>query len=147
MRNGCGHQGENERQWKKVNRNTYNISSIKRVTRKFLEVSRSSRAKQWQRNVQKVCCTQRKEKRDKPRPLTRVNLTTPARFVVPDGLPRSRFLDITQRRCMTSRKRLRGRLSTRLKRQTTKVEAIRINIVIKVERLWNPLDSFVICSC
>ena len=38
---------------KKVNRNTYNISSIKRVTRKFLEVSRSSRAKQRQRNVQK----------------------------------------------------------------------------------------------
>ena len=38
---------------KKVNRNTYNISSIKRVTRKFLEVSRCSRAKQRQRNVQK----------------------------------------------------------------------------------------------
>ena len=34
---GSGHQGENERQCKKknVNRNTYNISSIKRVTRKF----------------------------------------------------------------------------------------------------------------
>ena len=60
---------------KKVNRNTYNISSIKRVTRNFLEVSRSSRAK---------------EKRDKPRPLTRVNLTTPAQFVVPGSLPRSR---------------------------------------------------------
>ena len=38
---------------KKVNRNTYNISSIKRVTRKFLEVSHCSRAKQRQRNVQK----------------------------------------------------------------------------------------------
>ena len=38
---------------KKVNRNTYHISSIKRLTRKFLEVSRSSRAKQRQRNVQK----------------------------------------------------------------------------------------------
>ena len=38
---------------KKVNRSTYNISSIKRVTRKFLEVSRCSRAKQRQRNVQK----------------------------------------------------------------------------------------------
>ena len=38
---------------KKVNRNTYNISSIKRVTRKFLEVSRCSRAKHRQRNVQK----------------------------------------------------------------------------------------------
>ena len=46
-------QGENERQWKKVNGNTYNISSIKRVTKKFLEVSRCSRAKQWQQNVQK----------------------------------------------------------------------------------------------
>ena len=32
---------------------TYNISSIKRVTSKFLEVSRCSRAKQWQRNGQK----------------------------------------------------------------------------------------------
>ena len=54
MRNPSGHQGKNERQWKKkVNRNTYNISSINRVTRKFLEVSRSSRAKQRQRNVQK----------------------------------------------------------------------------------------------
>ena len=46
-------QGENERQWKKVNGNTYNISSIKRVTKKFREVSRCSRAKQWQQNVQK----------------------------------------------------------------------------------------------
>ena len=40
---------------KKVNKNTYDISSIKRVTRKFLEVSRCSRAKQRQRNVQKKC--------------------------------------------------------------------------------------------
>ena len=38
---------------KKVNKTTYDISSIKRVTRKFLEVSRCSRAKQRQRNVQK----------------------------------------------------------------------------------------------
>ena len=38
---------------KKVNKNTYDISSIKRVTKKFLEVSRCSRAKQRQRNVQK----------------------------------------------------------------------------------------------
>ena len=53
MRNASGHQGENERQRKKVNKNTYDISSIKRVTRKFLEVSRHSRAKQRQRNVQK----------------------------------------------------------------------------------------------
>ena len=33
--------------------NRYDISSVKRVTRKFLEVSRCSRAKQLQRNVQK----------------------------------------------------------------------------------------------
>ena len=47
-------QGENERQWKKeVNLNTNDISSIKRVTKTFLEVSRCSGAKQWQRNVQK----------------------------------------------------------------------------------------------
>ena len=31
-------QRENERQWKKVNGNTYDISSIKRVTEKFLEL-------------------------------------------------------------------------------------------------------------
>ena len=48
---------------KKVNRNTYNISSIKRVTGKFLKVSRCIRSKQRQRNVlkkgrkKKVCCT------------------------------------------------------------------------------------------
>ena len=44
-------QSENERQWKKVKENTYDISSIKRVTKKFLEVSRCSSAKQLQRNV------------------------------------------------------------------------------------------------
>ena len=38
---------------KKVNKNTYAISSIKRVTKTFKEVSRCSRAKQRQRNVQK----------------------------------------------------------------------------------------------
>ena len=44
MRNASGFQGLNEWQRKyKVNRNTYNISCIKRVTRKFLEVSRCSR--------------------------------------------------------------------------------------------------------
>ena len=37
MRNPSGHQAENERV-KKVNNNRYDISSIKRVTRKFLEV-------------------------------------------------------------------------------------------------------------
>ena len=47
-------QGENERQWKKVNENTYDISSIKSVSKKFLEVSLCSRAKR-QRNVQKNC--------------------------------------------------------------------------------------------
>ena len=53
-------QGENERQWKKANENTYNISSVKRVTKKFLEVSRCSRAKQRQRNVQKKCAARAK---------------------------------------------------------------------------------------
>ena len=38
--NASYHRGENERQRKeKVNRNTYNILPITRVTRKFLEVS------------------------------------------------------------------------------------------------------------
>ena len=37
----------------KVNENTYDISPKKRVTKKFLEVSRCSRAKQRQRNPQK----------------------------------------------------------------------------------------------
>ena len=40
---------------KKVNRTAYNISTMKLVTRKFLEVSRCRRAKQPQRNVQKKC--------------------------------------------------------------------------------------------
>ena len=53
-------QGENERQWKKVNENTYDISSIKSVTKKFLEASRCSRAKQRQRNVQKKCAARAK---------------------------------------------------------------------------------------
>ena len=38
---------------KRVNKNTSDIPSIKCVTGKFLEVSRNSRAKQRQRNVQK----------------------------------------------------------------------------------------------
>ena len=54
-------QGENERQWKKkMNDKTYDIPSIKRVTKKSLEVSRCSRAKQWQRNVQKKCAARAK---------------------------------------------------------------------------------------
>ena len=38
---------------KGVNEKTYDSSSIKRVTKKFLEVSRCDRTKQRQRNVQK----------------------------------------------------------------------------------------------
>ena len=55
MRNASGHQCKVKMSGseKKVNENTYDISSIKRVTKKFLEVSRCSRAKQRQRNVQK----------------------------------------------------------------------------------------------
>ena len=45
---------------KKVNKNTYDISSIKHVTRKLLEVSRCSRAKQRQRNVQRKCAARAK---------------------------------------------------------------------------------------
>ena len=45
---------------KRVNKNTSDIPSIKRVTRKFLEVSRNSRAKQQQRNVQKNCAARAK---------------------------------------------------------------------------------------
>ena len=53
-------QGENKRQGKKkVNENTYDISSMNRVT-KLLEVSCCSRAKQRQRNVQKKCAARAK---------------------------------------------------------------------------------------
>ena len=45
---------------KRENKNTSNIPSIKRVTTKFLEVSRNSRAKQLQRNVQKNCAARAK---------------------------------------------------------------------------------------
>ena len=60
MRNASGHQCKIKLSGseKKVNEKTYDIFSIKRVTKKFLEVSRCSSAKQQQRNVQKkVCCT------------------------------------------------------------------------------------------
>ena len=40
---------------KKVNKNTYDIFSKKRLTKKFLEVSNCSHAKQRQRNIQKNC--------------------------------------------------------------------------------------------
>ena len=59
MRNPSGHQSENERV-KKSENNRYDISSIKRVTRKFLEVSRCGRAKERQRNVQKKCAARAK---------------------------------------------------------------------------------------
>ena len=45
---------------KKVCKITYDIFFIKCVTRKFLEVSRCSRAKQRQRNVQKKCAARAK---------------------------------------------------------------------------------------
>ena len=46
MRSASGHQGEIERQWKKKN---VRHSFIKRVTWKFLEVSRRSRAKKTEK--------------------------------------------------------------------------------------------------
>ena len=54
--NASGHQRKVKMSGceKKVNENTYDISSIKNVTKKFLEVSRHSRAKQRQRNDQKM---------------------------------------------------------------------------------------------
>ena len=59
MRNPSGHQSENERV-KKSENNRYDISSTKRVTRKFLEVSRCGRTKQPQRHVQKQCTARAK---------------------------------------------------------------------------------------
>ena len=44
-------QGEMSGSEKKVNDNTYDISPRKSVTKKFLEVTRCSRAKQRVRNV------------------------------------------------------------------------------------------------
>ena len=44
----------------KVNENTYYVSSIKSVSKEFLEVSRCSRAKQRQKNVQKNCAARAK---------------------------------------------------------------------------------------
>ena len=62
MRNAGGHQCKVKMSGseKKVNENTYDIFSKKRVTKKFLEVSRCSRAKQGQRNVQKKCAASAK---------------------------------------------------------------------------------------
>ena len=55
MRNASRHQCKEKMSGseKKVNKKTYDISSIKRLTKKFLEVSRCSRAKQRQRNIGK----------------------------------------------------------------------------------------------
>ena len=50
--------GRKKSQQEHINR--YDISSVKRVTRKFLEVSRCSRAKQLQRNAQKNCAARGK---------------------------------------------------------------------------------------
>ena len=62
MRNASGHECKVKisRSDKKVNENTYDISSIKRVSKNFLEVSRCSRAKQQQRNVQEECAARAK---------------------------------------------------------------------------------------
>ena len=62
MRTTSGHQCKVKMSGseKKVNEKTYNISSIKRVTKTFLEVLRCSRAKQRQRNVQKKCAARAK---------------------------------------------------------------------------------------
>ena len=57
MRNASGQQGENEQQWKKkAKRNTCDISSIKRVIRKFLEASRCSHAKTTAKKCTKKMC-------------------------------------------------------------------------------------------
>ena len=45
---------------KRVNKNTSDIPSIKRVTRKFLDVLRNIRAKRRQRNAQKKCAARAK---------------------------------------------------------------------------------------
>ena len=62
MKNASSHQCKVKMSGseKKVNENTYDISYKKRVTKKFLEVSHCSRAKQRQRNVQKKCAASAK---------------------------------------------------------------------------------------
>ena len=61
MRNASGHRCKVKiSDSEKVNKKTYDISSTKRVTEKFLEVSRCSRSKQRQRNVQKKCAARAK---------------------------------------------------------------------------------------
>ena len=62
MKNASGHQCKMKMSGsgKIVNEKTYDNSSIKRVTKKFLEVARCSRTKQRQRNVQKKCAARAK---------------------------------------------------------------------------------------
>ena len=62
MRNASDHQRKVQVSGseKKVNKKMCDISSIKRVTKRFLEVSRCSRAKQRQRNAQKKCAARAK---------------------------------------------------------------------------------------
>ena len=62
MRNASGHQCKVKMSGseKKVKEKTYDIFSIKHVTKKFQQVSRCSRAKQLQRNVQKRCAARAK---------------------------------------------------------------------------------------
>ena len=62
MKNASSHQCKVKMSGseKKVNENTYDISYKKRVTKKFLEVSHCSRAKQRQRNVQTKCAASAK---------------------------------------------------------------------------------------
>ena len=54
VRNASGHQGENERQLKKANRNTCGISSIKFVTNKSHVLVLQNNGKEM---CKKVCCT------------------------------------------------------------------------------------------
>ena len=59
--NACSHQCKVKMSGiEKVNEKTYDVFSKNCVTEKFLEVSRRSRAKQRQRNVQKKCVARAK---------------------------------------------------------------------------------------
>ena len=62
MRNASGHQCKVKMSGseKNVNQTKYDISFIKRVTKKFVEVSLCSCAKQRYRNVQKKCAASAK---------------------------------------------------------------------------------------
>ena len=73
MRNAIAHQCKVNISGseKNVNENTYDISSKKHVTKKFLEVSRCSLVKQRQRNVQKKCAARAPLVLSSPRSITR----------------------------------------------------------------------------